>query len=148
MNLGSLGTRSRIGQVEPERIRVAVMGQARLQVSGNGHGYLRVDGQRRWVWGQFDESFAVQVPEHGAISIKVVGFGGVAEKSVDCSSVSRLRIPSAEQRLPRIRTSVALPAIRSLRVQRFRMPRVVRIAQQWASDSSTTTRENAGETEE
>ncbi|MBL4633435.1 MAG: hypothetical protein JKY56_06170 [Kofleriaceae bacterium] len=120
--------RSIVTRVSPQRITVAVNGKARLQVQGRGHGSLKVGGERRWVWGEFDESFSVVIPKAENIKISVAGFGGFAQASVDCSAVTDIEPPTAMQRLPRLRVGAVIPPIRSLRVRGFRMPTIVRLS--------------------
>jgi hypothetical protein len=87
----------------PEQISLTVEGRARLRVRGNVLGFVRCGGERRWVWGAFDETFqlaraqiSARAPEGAlrrATVISAWGLGGYARKKIQFVGTLDLSLP-------------------------------------------------------
>lgn len=120
--------RSRIRRVSPETLVLATHGRARLRVEGWGPGRLRVGRERRWVWGKFDESFVVRMPNRrGEILVSLTGLGGRVTRRLTYGPKIDMRSPPLASRMPKLQIRVTLPRSRRLQVQQILAPQLVQL---------------------
>lgn len=120
--------RSRIRRVSPETLVVATHGRARLRVEGRALGALRVGGERRWVWGEFDETFVVDMPNRrGEIKVSVKGIGARETRRITYGPKIDVRSPPLASQMPRLQSRVALPRSRRLEFRRILAPHLVQL---------------------
>lgn len=97
-------------RVQPESISVAADGTAKVRVVGGAYGLICCDGQRRWVWGRFDEVFGIPA-ERNKVSVWAIGLGGVVRRTVDCWLRFDVRAAKVRLgRLCRVSPKLALPS--------------------------------------
>jgi len=114
--------------VSPSRVAVTTRGQARVRVKGRGFGVVRVGGERRWVWGGFDETFVVRwSPRLESVSVLVTGLGRWRRAEVPCRPVLALSPPSVTRSAASVRVHVAPPRARRVSARPPQGPRVVRL---------------------
>ncbi len=107
---------------------LATHGRARLRVEGWALGSLRVGGERRWVWGEFDESFVALMPKRrGEIIVSIKGLGALVTKRLAYGPRIDMRSPPVLSRMPNLRTRVTLPRSRRIEVRRILAPRLVQL---------------------
>lgn len=96
-------------------------GGARVRVRGHALGLLRCQDQRRWVFGDFDQTFRVQAPAGSCVRVQVAGLLGAASLQVPWQPRAALvsptsPLPSACERVaecPRLLAiRVKLPTLR------------------------------------
>lgn len=107
---------------------LATHGHARLRVEGRGFGFLRVGLERRWVRGQFDETFVVELP--GASGEVKVGFGLFGTRVcrvVPYGPTIDLRSPPLLSQMPAVQTYMPSPRSRRLEVRRILAPQLVQL---------------------
>ena len=108
--------RTRLVNLEPEQIALTVQGKAHVRVRGNAYGWLRCGRERRWVWGAFDETFAVslgallargtaRVDRGGELRVSALGLGGFAQRTLRIVAASDLTLQGPPAVLPRMRWS-------------------------------------------
>lgn len=132
--------RSRVRRVSPDRLLLASHGQARLRVEGTVYGFIRVERERRWAWGDFDETFVVALPERApALLIRLSGLSGLVRHPVPCGPKIDLRSPALTRHKSTLRVQVRLPRTRSLAVRRILAPRLEPLARVPIQSASTAT---------
>lgn len=119
-------TWSRIERTSPERVVIEGRAAIPLRVEGRGFGWLRCDGERRFVVGRFSEVFLVD--PHATHEVELKGWLGVfarQRRTVRWQPAHTLSAPSARPRLPS--TAVRAPRVavrRSALSARLRLPHV------------------------
>jgi hypothetical protein len=108
--------RTRIDNIEPRQVLLTQAGRARVRVQGFTLGFVSCAGQRRAVWGQFDESFVVTCKKP-ALTISAFGLGGRARQ--------QLRVRQAADLIP-----PAAPELLKLRFLPFSLPGVLPLTSQ------------------
>ena len=105
---------SRIERVEPDRVLLTSRASARIRVVGSALGWVRCGGERRWVFGRFDETFVVRVTR-AALEINVVGLFGFRRQRVAVTALFDLRPPRVAASRRRVRfASPRVPRLRAL----------------------------------
>jgi hypothetical protein len=99
--------RTQIERLEPEHVSLTMDGRARVRVCGRALGFVACAGERRWVWGAFDESFQVSAAVVAGPRLAVVagGLGGRAQRWLSFRPVVDIAAPRAAPRLRRLRWS-------------------------------------------
>jgi len=72
--------RTRITPVEPPALLLTVQGKARVRIRGQVCGFVQCAGERRWVWGAFDETFQIR-RQAGPLRVHALGLGGLATET-------------------------------------------------------------------
>lgn len=96
-----LRVRTRITAIEPPALALTVQGKARVRVRGQVCGFVQCAGERRWAWGEFDETFQL-TRQAGPVRVRALGLGGTATHTLRFSSRRDLTFP----RPPALRGSV------------------------------------------
>jgi hypothetical protein len=96
--------RTRVERVTPEQVALTVDGHARVQVRGHTYGFVSCAGERRWVWGAFDETFrlARTMPK---IALSAWGIGGFARRTLQFIGTLDLSMPRPPAITGRVRWS-------------------------------------------
>lgn len=117
--------RSSVRRVTPEALVLTTHGQARLQVEGRTFGSVSVCGDRRWAWGDFDETFVVTLSEReGQVRVTLSGLRGRVEHLVPFGPRIDMLSPPLHYRRPSLRVRIALPRSGGLALRRIVAPRL------------------------
>lgn len=100
--------RTRIDAIEPRQVSLTEAGRARIRVQGWALGFVGCAGQRRAVWGSFDETFQVACTG-SALMVSAFGIGGRARTSIPFRAAEDIVPPEA-------------PPLRHLRFLPFSLP--------------------------
>lgn len=119
--------RTRIDAIEPSQVLLTQGGRARVRVSGFALGLVTCAGERRLVWGSFDESFLVECTPR-PVTVRAYGFGGSARMRVQVQ-------PGVDLRTPEV------PGLRRLRFTPFVVPGVQPLTSQLLAAMAETARE-------